>query len=57
MSTFICDLCDREFEFKYEIIVHLKYHESGKVARKVNKNKSNDGKYQKLTIQFFKQCS
>lgn len=45
MPVYICDICDREFEFKFEIVVHLTNHRS---VKKINKNQANAGKYYKL---------
>lgn len=34
MTRFVCDLCNESFVFKYELIVHLKDHQSGKQIRR-----------------------
>ncbi len=45
MSLFICDICDSKFEFKYEIIVHLKDHQNGSIKTTNRNSSTNAGMY------------
>lgn len=35
--TFVCDICGFEVQFKFDIIIHLKDHQDGKVKNKIQK--------------------
>lgn len=46
MGILPCDLCDRKFKFQYELLIHLKDHETGSVKAVSQSN----GKYKNLII-------
>lgn len=49
MAFFICDLCGVKFQFKVDIIIHLKDHQSGSI-KKLNNNKKKIVKGKSLLI-------